>query len=173
MTFASEVEGHLIIPAYWQSAWNAMYNVMTIFGSVVAGYVQDRLGRRAVLLLAAIVATGGIAAAFVANTPAQFLGSKIVTGTAVGLFLTATQTYVSEIAPLPMRGIALSVNTIMLVRVATRDVAPSTLKADNESTRTSGFLLPSLRHLAEWRLWTKWHFVSSLPQVGRFQALSF
>ena len=118
MTFASEVDGHLIIPAYWQSAWNAMYNVMIIFGSVVAGYVQDRLSRRAVLLLAAIVATGGIAAAFVANTPAQFLGSKIVTGTAVGLFLTATQTYVSEIAPLPMRGIALSVNTTMLVRVA-------------------------------------------------------
>ncbi|KAK3899137.1 alpha-glucosides permease MPH2 [Staphylotrichum tortipilum] len=114
MTFASEVDGQLIIPAYWQSAWNAMYNVMTLFGSVVAGHVQDRLGRRAVFLVAIIIAAAGIAVSFVSSNPAQFLGGKIVTGTAVGLLLTTTQTYVSEIAPLPMRGIALSVNTIML-----------------------------------------------------------
>ena len=112
---ASEVNGQLIIPAYWQSAWNAMYNVMTLVGSVVAGLVQDWLGRRAVFLVAIIIAAGGIAVSFVSNNPAQFLGGKIVTGTAVGLLLTTTQTYVSEIAPLPMRGIALSVNTIMLV----------------------------------------------------------
>ena len=112
---ASEVNGQLIIPAYWQSAWNAMYNVMTLVGSVVAGHVQDWLGRRAVFLIAIIIAAGGIAVSFVSNNPAQFLGGKMVSGTAVGLLLTTTQTYVSEIAPLPMRGIALSVNTIMLV----------------------------------------------------------
>ena len=115
MTFASEHNGQLIIPAYWQSAWNAMYNVMQILGSVVAGHLQDWLGRRAVFLLAVIVAAGGIAINFVASNAAQFLGGKIVTGFAIGLVLTTTQTYVSEIAPLPMRGIALSVNTIMLV----------------------------------------------------------
>lgn len=115
MTFASEVNGQLIIPAYWQSAWNALYNTMMFFGSFTAGYVQDWYGRRAVIALAAVVAASGIAISFVSETPAQFLGGKIVTGFSVGLFTTTTQTYVSEIAPLPIRGIALSVNTIMLV----------------------------------------------------------
>ncbi|GKT46125.1 MFS transporter fmqE [Colletotrichum spaethianum] len=114
MTFATEVNGQLIIPAYWQSAWSAMYNVMMVFGSFTAGYMQDRLGRRSVLLLASIVAATGIAISFVSETPPQFLGGKIVTGFSVGLFTTTTQTYVSEIAPLPIRGIALSVNTIMM-----------------------------------------------------------
>ncbi|GKT80480.1 maltose permease [Colletotrichum tofieldiae] len=113
-TFATEVNGQLIIPAYWQSAWSAMYNVMMIFGSFTAGYMQDWLGRRSVLLLGSIVAAAGIAISFVSETPSQFLGGKIVTGFSVGLFTTTTQTYVSEIAPLPIRGIALSVNTIMM-----------------------------------------------------------
>ncbi|KAF6815882.1 maltose permease [Colletotrichum plurivorum] len=114
MTFASEVNGQLIIPAYWQSAWNAMYNTMMFFGSFTAGYVQDWFGRRAVIAMAVVVASAGIAISFVSETPSQFLGGKIVTGFSVGLFTTTTQTYVSEIAPLPIRGIALSVNTIML-----------------------------------------------------------
>ncbi|KAK0654901.1 general substrate transporter [Cercophora newfieldiana] len=105
---------HLIIPAHWQSAWNAMYNVMTILGSFVAGAVQDAFGRRAVFLLAIIIASAGIAISYVSATPAHFLGGKITTGFAIGLILTGTQTWVSETAPMPMRGIALSCNTIML-----------------------------------------------------------
>ncbi|KAM0589592.1 hypothetical protein ACHAP6_003345 [Verticillium nonalfalfae] len=114
MTFASEVNGTLIIPAYWQSAWNATYNVMSMLGSVVAGFLQDWFGRRSVFLAAIICSIAGTAINYVAETPAVFLGGKIVTGFAVGLVLAGTQTYVSEIAPLPMRGIALSANTIML-----------------------------------------------------------
>ncbi|KAH0433877.1 maltose permease [Colletotrichum camelliae] len=114
MTFASEVNGALIIPAYWQSAWNAMYNTMMFFGSFTAGYVQDWFGRRAVMAMAVVTSACGIAISYVSETPSQFLGGKIVAGFAVGLFTATTQTYVSEIAPLPIRGIALSVNTIML-----------------------------------------------------------
>ncbi|KAM0322741.1 hypothetical protein ACHAQA_009332 [Verticillium albo-atrum] len=114
MTFASEVNGTLIIPAYWQSAWNATYNVMSMIGSVSAGFLQDWFGRRSVFLAAVICSAAGIALNYIAETPAQFLGGKIVTGYSVGLVLAGTQTYVSEIAPLPMRGIALSANTILL-----------------------------------------------------------
>lgn len=116
MTFAQEVDGALIIPAYWQSAWNAMYNVMTLFGSLAAGQIQDLFGRRVCFLAAIILSSAGIAVIFVAQNSAHFLGGKILTGFALGLTLTAAQTYVSEIAPMPMRTIALSVNTIMMVR---------------------------------------------------------
>ncbi|SPJ90420.1 related to maltose permease [Fusarium torulosum] len=114
MKFASEVDGHLIIPAYWQSLWNATYNIMQLFGSITAGFMQDRLGRRAVFLLGIITVSGGIALAYLAETPAQFMGAKIMSGFAVGAFQSTTQTYVSEITPLPLRGIALSLNILMM-----------------------------------------------------------
>ncbi|KAK6079034.1 Alpha-glucosides permease MPH2 [Seiridium cupressi] len=114
MTFAKEVNGALTIPAYWQSAWNACYNVGMMIGSLAAGWSQDRIGRRMVLAIAIVLACAGIAVAFISSSSAVFLGSKIITGIAVGMMQTVTQTYVSEIAPLPMRGIALSMNIIMM-----------------------------------------------------------
>lgn len=120
MRFSVIVNGEPIIPAYWQSLWSAMYNVATMLGSVSAGFLQDRLGRRSVFLASATIAAAGIALTFVAGTPAEFLGGKIVSGYAMGFILAGTQTWVSEIAPLPMRGIALSTNTIMLVSVSLR-----------------------------------------------------
>lgn len=115
MRFATEIDGELIIPAYWQSLWNALFNVAQLLGSISAGYIQDKLGRRAVFFLAAVIASAGIAVAYISKTPAQFLAAKIIVGIAAGQLLTATQTYVSEITPLPMRGIALACNILMLV----------------------------------------------------------
>jgi len=89
--------------------------VLQLFGAFSAGHLQDWFGRRAVFLAAIICASAGIALSYISQTQAQFLGGKIVTGFAVGLVLAATQTYVSEIAPLPMRGTALGMNTVMLV----------------------------------------------------------
>lgn len=120
MTFASEHNGVLIIPAAWQSAWNATYNVMSMFGSVAAGFLQDWFGRRAVFLASIICGSAGIAICYISENPAHFLGGKVLTGFAVGLVLAGTQTYVSEVAPLPMRGIALSTNTVMLVSLHVR-----------------------------------------------------
>lgn len=116
MTFAQEVNGALVIHAYWQSAWNACYNVGMMLGSLGAGWAQDKIGRKLVMAVGVVLSVGGIAVAFTAETSPHFLGSKILSGVAVGMLQTATATYVSEIAPLPMRGIALSANIIMLVR---------------------------------------------------------
>ncbi|KAK4031971.1 hypothetical protein C8A01DRAFT_41588 [Parachaetomium inaequale] len=71
---------------------------MAIFGSIVAGYMQDRLGRRAVFLLAVIFAAAGIAANFVANNPAQFLSGKIITGFANLGFLIAISSTFSRVS---------------------------------------------------------------------------
>jgi MFS family permease len=122
MTFASEINGKLIIPAYWQSAWNATYNVMTMFGSVTAGMLQDWLGRRSVFLAAIITSSAGIGVTYAAHNPELFLAGKIMTGFSIGLILTGTQTYLSDVAPLPMRGITLSVNTIMMARTRTAPI---------------------------------------------------
>ncbi|KAF3351014.1 hypothetical protein VdG2_00521 [Verticillium dahliae VDG2] len=86
----------------------AMPAFQMTFASEVNGILITRTGT------AIICSVTGTAINYVAETPAVLLGGKIVTGFAVGLVLAGTQTYVSEIAPLPMRGIALSANTIML-----------------------------------------------------------
>lgn len=89
---------------------------MTMIGAFSSGQLQDWLGRRFVFGLASVVAIAGIAINFVAATPGVFLAGKMVTGLAIGLILSGAQVYVSEITPLPMRGIALSTYTISLVR---------------------------------------------------------
>jgi SP family general alpha glucoside:H+ symporter-like MFS transporter len=104
----------MIIPAHWQSLWSAMFNATTMLGCFISGHMQDRLGRRSVFLAAAVIATAGIAVNFVAGAPSVFLAGKMVTGLAIGFVLSGAQTYVSEITPLPMRGIALSVYSISL-----------------------------------------------------------
>ncbi|CAG7556517.1 unnamed protein product [Fusarium equiseti] len=114
MRFSVNVNGELIIPAYWQSLWSSLYNVTTMLGSVSAGYCQDRFGRRSVFLASIIIAVAGITLTFVSKTPAEFLGGKMTSGFAMGLILAGSQTWVSEIAPLPLRGIALSTYAIML-----------------------------------------------------------
>lgn len=115
MTFASEIDGHMLIAARWQSLWNAMFNVMTIVGSVAAGPIQDWFGRRAVFLTVILVSASGVAVAYISETPAMYLGAKILTGFALGASVVGTQTFISEITPLPMRGIALSINTVTMV----------------------------------------------------------
>lgn len=163
--FASNVNGTLIIPAAWQSAWNATYNVLNMVGCVAAGYIQDMFGRRAVFLAAIICASAGIATCYVSQTPAQYLGGKIVSGFAVGLVLAGPQTYVSEIAPLPMRGIALSTNTVMLV---SQLGSMYSRRSSAYELRIWAFSLGSQPPTAGSPSWTNPHSVSSSRQPVRF-----
>lgn len=118
MTFASRVDGELIIPAPWQAAWADMFDVAQILGADVIGFVQDSWGQRTGFFRSTIPMAVGIAVAYISSTPAQFLGARIIKGFAVGGMNATTQTYVSEIAPLPMRSIALSMNMLIMVSLA-------------------------------------------------------
>ncbi|OJJ95047.1 hypothetical protein ASPACDRAFT_1860426 [Aspergillus aculeatus ATCC 16872] len=112
--FGSLVNGTYTIPAYWQSLWNALSQVATMIGSTVGGFISDRLGRRVAFLVAACLSAAGFAVVYTANTPGVFLAGKIINGLALGIALTTGQTYVSEITPLPLRGIALSAYTFCM-----------------------------------------------------------
>ena len=86
-----------------------------MIGSTVGGFISDRLGRRVAFLVAACLSAAGFAVVYTANTPGVFLAGKIINGLALGIALTTGQTYVSEITPLPLRGIALSAYTFCMV----------------------------------------------------------
>ena len=117
--FGQLVDDAYVIPAYWQSLWNSMSQVATMLGATTAGPVQDYLGRRASFLLAATLSAAGIAVVYTASTPGTFLAGKIVNGLSLGLCLTTGPTYISEVTPLELRGIALSFFTFCMVSAST------------------------------------------------------
>lgn len=93
-----------------------MAQVATAIGAASAGPLQDRFGRRLAFLLASVISCAGVAVIFTSQTPAIYLTGKIVNGLALGMVLTTGQTYISEIAPVQFRGIALSSFTFSMVR---------------------------------------------------------
>lgn len=113
--FGERFEEKYIIPSVWMSLWNALGYVGTMIGGAVGGYWQDRSGRRWPLAIGSAVSAVSIAILYVSNLPDDmdsrrglFLAGKIVQGFAIGILMTATQTYVSETVPTHLRGSALA-----------------------------------------------------------------
>lgn len=106
-----------IVPAYWQSLWNAIPQLTTGLGAWFSGPISDRYGRRWSLFIAGVLSIIGVAIVYTASTPAVFLVGKMINSIGLGAALAAGQTYVSEITPRKIRGIALAVYTVSLVCV--------------------------------------------------------
>ncbi|KAJ9606139.1 hypothetical protein H2200_009100 [Cladophialophora chaetospira] len=97
-----------IIPAYWQSLWGSLAQVATAIGALVIAAVSDRFGRKISFVLAGVFSAAGIAILYTASHPGTFLAGKMVNGISLGMAMSTGQTYVSEIAPVKIRGILLS-----------------------------------------------------------------
>lgn len=108
--------GSYVVPAYWQSLWNALPQLTTGLGAWLSGPVSDRYGRRLTMFMAGIFSVVGVAIIYTADASPQFLVGKMVNSLGLGAALAAGQTYVSEITPTKIRGIALAVYTVCLVR---------------------------------------------------------
>lgn len=105
-----------VIPAYWQSLWNALAQLSTMFGSLIIGEVSDRFGRKASFLLSGLISFAGIAVIYTSSTSPVFLGGKMVNAFSLGMAIATAQTYIAEISPLRIRGILLSIYTFSIVR---------------------------------------------------------
>ncbi|PYH95658.1 MFS general substrate transporter [Aspergillus ellipticus CBS 707.79] len=109
--FGRRLHGKLIIPSLWLSLWDVASPVGGILGSLSAGLIQDRVGRRVCLGVASVVSAGAVAIAYVSNRPgdidarrAVFFMGKLVQGFAVHVVTCTTQTYMSEVLPAVLRG---------------------------------------------------------------------
>ncbi|ETS79765.1 hypothetical protein PFICI_09618 [Pestalotiopsis fici W106-1] len=114
MKFGTLVDGEYVVPAYWQSLWNAIPQLMTGIGAWISGPIADRFGRRWTMFLAGVVSVVGVAIIYTSETNGQFLGGKMVNAIGLGMALASGQTYISEITPLKIRGIALASYTFCL-----------------------------------------------------------
>jgi MFS family permease len=110
------------IPSLWLSLWTAMGQAGQFFGALGAGLLQDRLGHRIVFVGFAVLSVVGIAVQYISTTRgvllagasllfraivsirAHSLAGKILNGGSIGAFYTLATSYISEIAPVRLRG---------------------------------------------------------------------
>ena len=80
-------------------------------GAVISGWFQDRVGRRWNLIIASIICSIAVAICYVSDLPASlearrgvFFLAKTVQGFGVGAVMCTTQTWLSEVVPVALRG---------------------------------------------------------------------
>ncbi|KAF6802561.1 MFS hexose transporter [Colletotrichum sojae] len=103
--FGSEFEGDYVLPAKWQSAYSGAPVASAVVGSIGAGYVADRIGRKWTYFLSYIFIFVGITLETISTTNEIFFAGKFVAGFPIGAFITVSMTYIGEIVPLALRGI--------------------------------------------------------------------
>lgn|SRR5687767_9690421 len=104
--FGYYFEGEPVLPAAWQSAFNAISSVGQFGGGFLCSYLADKWGRRLSLLIGVVVCTGGIFGEVFSTTRVAFLISKLILGVGLGFYLTIAPLATSEISPVNFRGIA-------------------------------------------------------------------
>jgi MFS transporter, SP family, sugar:H+ symporter len=86
-----------------------------MIGAACAGRLSDRLGRRRLIIAAAILFTGGALLAALAPSVAVLVAARVIIGLAVGSAALVVPLYLSEIAPTEIRGAVASLNQLMIV----------------------------------------------------------
>ncbi|MEE8824378.1 putative metabolite transport protein CsbC [Lentilactobacillus sunkii] len=88
-----------------------------IFGGAIAGQLSDKLGRRKMILLSALIFMAGSLLSAVSPHDGQFylIAVRVFLGLAVGASSALVPAYMSEMAPAKMRGRLTGVNQTMIV----------------------------------------------------------
>ncbi|KAH6686416.1 MFS hexose transporter [Plectosphaerella plurivora] len=103
--FGSAFDGDYVLPAKWQSAYSGGPVASAVVGSLTAGWVADRIGRKWTMLGCYALIFIGITLEVVATTNEIFFAGKFIAGFPLGGFITICMTYIGEIVPLALRGI--------------------------------------------------------------------
>jgi sugar porter (SP) family MFS transporter len=86
-----------------------------LVGSLAAGALSDKFGRKRLLILAAILFAVTSVGNSLAGTFTVFVAWRILGGVAIGLASSLSPMYISEVAPAPMRGRLVAVNQLTIV----------------------------------------------------------
>lgn len=104
-----------VIPALWQSLWNAASTIGQVFGGYAAGQFADLWGRKVLLYTAVFISLGSsFALVFSPSLPVLFV-SKLLLGLSVGLATVLPPLYVTENAPTHLRSTASSLTNVIIV----------------------------------------------------------
>ncbi|PWY78023.1 maltose permease [Aspergillus sclerotioniger CBS 115572] len=97
-----------LLPANYQLVWSIVQYVSAIVTAICGGYLNDIFGRRVCFLMTVLLAVCGTFVELFSSNWKIWIVAKIFMGSAMGSMQCTTQTYVSEITPTSIRGLALS-----------------------------------------------------------------
>ena len=100
---------------FLQGAIVAALLLGAMFGAAFAGRLSDRLGRRHLIIVAAVIFTAGALLAALAPSVGVLITARFIIGLAVGSAALVVPLYLAEIAPTEVRGAVASLNQLMIV----------------------------------------------------------
>ena len=103
------------VSPFVQGAIVASLLLGAMIGAASAGRLSDRLGRRRLILIAAVTFGIGAIGSAVAPSAGVLIAARFVLGLAVGAAALVVPLYLSEIAPTEIRGAISSLNQLMIV----------------------------------------------------------
>ncbi|TDZ20968.1 Major facilitator-type transporter ecdC [Colletotrichum orbiculare MAFF 240422] len=104
-----------VIPALWQSLWNAASTIGQVLGAFLTGQFADLVGRKLVLWAAIVLSlAASFALVFAPSLPILFV-SKLLLGLSVGLSTVTPPLYVTENAPAALRSTLSSLTNVIIV----------------------------------------------------------
>jgi sugar porter (SP) family MFS transporter len=86
-----------------------------LLGSVISGGISDRLGRKKLLILSAVLFTVSSVLTGWAHSFASFVTWRITGGIAIGIASNVSPTYIAEVSPAPWRGRLVTLNQLTIV----------------------------------------------------------
>lgn len=99
-----------------QSGWaNSCALVGCLVGSLIAGAMSDKLGRKRLLIFAALLFAVTSIGNGLANNFSIFVFWRILGGVAIGLASGLSPLYIAEVAPAQMRGKLVAINQLTIV----------------------------------------------------------
>jgi SP family sugar porter-like MFS transporter len=156
----------------WRAGW-AMSSALAgcLAGALLSGALSDRLGRKRLLVGAALLFTVSAVWTALANTYDAFIWARILGGIGIGLASNVSPMYIAESSPAEMRGRFVSVNQLtivigvlaaQLVNLLIYNLAPVAQDASPD------VLLASWNGQSGWR----WMFAAEAVPAGLFLLLS-
>ncbi|MDQ8183129.1 sugar porter family MFS transporter [Pelagicoccus sp. SDUM812005] len=157
----------------WMAGWAAGSALLgCLAGAILSGAITDRLGRKRILILAAVMFTASAVWTALAGSLTGFVLARILGGVGIGLASNVSPMYIAEVSPSSMRGRFVSINQLtivigvlaaQLVNLAIYNYAPI------DTAATAATILESWNGQQGWR----WMFAAeALPAAG-FLVLAF
>ncbi|KAG5656953.1 hypothetical protein KAF25_011122 [Fusarium avenaceum] len=113
--YGEKIKGKMDIPGNWLSLWMGLPPAGAAFGSILGGWLQNKIGRKWTLFMGTMVSVVAIACMFFSHVPEPLATKRMlltagltIQGFTVGVIKGTCVTWVSENTPTALRGSAMA-----------------------------------------------------------------